>query len=142
MFCSFLSFHSTRLLTTPIVSSRSIVPGSSNLLAPNMLSLWATSSIFSLVFANVLLLGSPMILVRTVWATSSSCAPSNSRLAFFRRLLVFRTLFAASPELPSGNYSLFFLEALSFIHISSFYLLCLFPYSSFLYPPCFIFQPS
>ena len=36
MLRSFLSFHSTRLLTIPIVSSRYIAPGSSNLLAPNM----------------------------------------------------------------------------------------------------------
>ena len=36
MLRSLLSFRSTRLLTIPIVSSRYIAPGSSNLLAPNM----------------------------------------------------------------------------------------------------------
>ena len=78
-----------------------------------------------------------MILVRTVWATSSSCAPSNSRLAFFRCLLVSRILFVVSPELPSGNYSWFFLEALPFIHISSPNLLYLFLNSTF--PPSSLF---
>ena len=122
---------------TPTASSGFIVPGSSNLLVPNLLSPWVISSTSSLVSANVLLLGSPMILVRTVWATSSSCAPSNSRLAFFRCLRVSRILFVVSPELHSGNYSWFFLEALSFIHISSPNLLYLFLNLTF--PPSSLF---
>ena len=97
---------------TPTASSGFIVPGSSNLLVPSLLSPCVISSTSSLVCVNVLLLGSPMRPFRTAWVILSSCAPSSSPLVFLRRLLAFRILFVVSLVLLSGNYSRYFFEAL------------------------------